>query len=612
MIEKPAVHQFSSFEIDEGTRELRVKGKVVSVQPRIFDVLVYLARHHDRVVGKEELLDAVWPGVIVTDASLQRAISLARTALAAAGAENTIRTYARRGYRLNAETVVKDTPTVRSENDEDTMLRKARAAYDDGDWEGALAGLRAADAAEGLVADDLQRCAHAAQCAGRPQEAFPLLERAVSTYTVKGDRRSAAWAALMLAHLRTEWREPIIAKGWLHRAERLLRGEPECREWGYLRLMQARLAIASGDAGSGRELAREAHRIGTQCEEPDLEGLGLMFAGESEIILGNIVEGLAAIDEAGTAVVANNLSSWAGGLVYCGVIYNCMLRADWHRAAEWSGQFTRWCEVRGAEAYPGLCRMHRAEVFAVRGHLDDAEKEIRGTLETLRNHAPWAEADALSVLGEIMLARGDFAAARQTFTRAHELGWDAHFHLALLRFAEGDAAGAERLLAHAIASETWSCRAQRGRALLHYVIVAASAGNAEKAHQALQAVETRPELISTSALQALLARARAEVAFRDGNIGEAIGLLRDSVQRFQVMMAPLAAAQSRCRLAAVLSEAGDCDGAAIELAAAVSVFNQAGADGLLQHCHTLGTTLAAKSRVEATQDQQKIRSRKGR
>jgi tetratricopeptide (TPR) repeat protein len=600
MTEKGPVHRFTSFEIDEATRELRVRGQLVTVQPRIFDVLVYLARHRHRVVGKDELLDAVWPGVIVADGSLQRAISLARGALEEAGAGRVIRTYPRRGYRLVAEEPGPGfaSPTVVDLND---PLVTAHAAYETGDWESALAGLHQVDAADGLGADDLQRCAHAAQCAGRPQEAIPLLERAVSTYSIKGDRRSAAWAALLLAHLRTEWREPILAKGWLHRAERLLQGEPVCREWGYLRLMQARLIFAGGDASKALELAREAQRIGAQFEERDLESLGLTFVGESEIVLGNIAEGLAAIDEAGATVVANNLSSWAGGLVYCAVIYNCMLRADWHRAAEWSGQFTRWCEVKGAEAYPGLCRMHRAEVFAVRGHLDEAEQEIRGTLEILRKNAPWAEADALSVLGEISLARGDFDAAREAFTRAQELGWDAHFHFALLRFAEGDAAAAERLLAHAIASEMWSCRVQRGRALLQYIIVAALAGHREKAHRALQALEARPELVSTSAMQALLARARAEVAVLHGETGDAIGLLRTSVHEFHVMNAPLAAAQSRCRLAAVLAAAGDRESAAMELVAAVSAFEHAGAHGLLQHCHQLQSALQ-QPRAKAQQE----------
>ena len=111
------VHRFATFEIDADARELRAGGRVLDVQPRVFDLLVYLARNRERVVPKDELLDAVWPGVIVADGSLQRAVSLARSALAKAGVENAIRTFSRTGYRLCVESgeqanVVPPSPTA--------------------------------------------------------------------------------------------------------------------------------------------------------------------------------------------------------------------------------------------------------------------------------------------------------------------------------------------------------------------------------------------------------------------------------------------------------------------------------------------------------------------
>lgn len=97
------IHRFVDFEIDENTREVRAGAQVLPLQPRVFDLLVYLARNSGRVVPKDELLDSVWPGVIVTDASLQRAVSLARSALADVGTTGAIRTHARQGYRLCVE-----------------------------------------------------------------------------------------------------------------------------------------------------------------------------------------------------------------------------------------------------------------------------------------------------------------------------------------------------------------------------------------------------------------------------------------------------------------------------------------------------------------------------
>jgi DNA-binding winged helix-turn-helix (wHTH) protein len=51
--------QFAEFEIDESRRELRLRKRELALQPRVFDLLCYLIEHRDRVVGKEELLEAL-------------------------------------------------------------------------------------------------------------------------------------------------------------------------------------------------------------------------------------------------------------------------------------------------------------------------------------------------------------------------------------------------------------------------------------------------------------------------------------------------------------------------------------------------------------------------
>lgn len=101
---------FGPFQLDEQTRELRLEGEVLPLQPRVFDVLAYLIRHRARVVGKEELLNTLWPDVIVTDASLQRAISLIRATLRRGGCEEAVQTRARHGYRFALEERVKTPP----------------------------------------------------------------------------------------------------------------------------------------------------------------------------------------------------------------------------------------------------------------------------------------------------------------------------------------------------------------------------------------------------------------------------------------------------------------------------------------------------------------------
>jgi DNA-binding winged helix-turn-helix (wHTH) protein len=118
------VHRFPSFEIDEPARELRAGSRVLALQPRVFDLLVYLAKNRGRVVPKDELLDTLWADVTVADGSLQRAVSLARAALAEAGAPDVIRTHARRGYRFcDPEAATVESLTADCPPDPDALAR---------------------------------------------------------------------------------------------------------------------------------------------------------------------------------------------------------------------------------------------------------------------------------------------------------------------------------------------------------------------------------------------------------------------------------------------------------------------------------------------------------
>jgi DNA-binding winged helix-turn-helix (wHTH) protein/pimeloyl-ACP methyl ester carboxylesterase len=95
---------FENCEIDCDRRELSRKGTVTHVEPQVFDVLVHLVRHRDRVVSKEELIRDVWDGRFVSDDTLTSRVSAARRAVGDTGAEQRlIRTVTRRGFRFVGE-----------------------------------------------------------------------------------------------------------------------------------------------------------------------------------------------------------------------------------------------------------------------------------------------------------------------------------------------------------------------------------------------------------------------------------------------------------------------------------------------------------------------------
>ncbi len=72
---------FGDHRLDLGRRELRRGGELVAIEPRAFDLLVFLVRHRDRVVGKDDLLQGVWGGRIVSDSALTTRINAVRRAL---------------------------------------------------------------------------------------------------------------------------------------------------------------------------------------------------------------------------------------------------------------------------------------------------------------------------------------------------------------------------------------------------------------------------------------------------------------------------------------------------------------------------------------------------
>jgi DNA-binding winged helix-turn-helix (wHTH) protein len=90
--------RFDAFELEEEERALRRGTEPVPVEPLVLDLLLYLVERRDRMVGKEELLDALWPDTHVTPASLRSCMGRLRQVLG--DRRSLIKTYPRRGYRF--------------------------------------------------------------------------------------------------------------------------------------------------------------------------------------------------------------------------------------------------------------------------------------------------------------------------------------------------------------------------------------------------------------------------------------------------------------------------------------------------------------------------------
>lgn len=95
------LYMFGPFVLDPARRTITRDGSPLSLAPKSFDLLFYFAENPDRVLSKDELLGAVWPGRIVEESNLSQTVFVLRKTLdAGAGTESVIATSAGRGYRL--------------------------------------------------------------------------------------------------------------------------------------------------------------------------------------------------------------------------------------------------------------------------------------------------------------------------------------------------------------------------------------------------------------------------------------------------------------------------------------------------------------------------------
>lgn len=539
--------RFGDFELDEQRLELRLRGKAIELQPLVFQLLCYLVRHSDRVVTKNELLENLWPDAHVTESSLQRVVSLARSALRTGGMEDALKNFPRAGYRFMAEIGAK--PPAQGP-------AALEAAADEAKWQGQLA------------------------------QSVSLLEQALAQYRAAADNRGAARVAIRLARVQEERREIGPASGWLALAGTLLRDVPRCREHGLHCWMASQIAFAIDQHDTAMEHALRTYEIARELGDTELEALALAARGHALMGQGDMAAARACHEEAVALTLSGAVSPEPGGFILCSVITSAANRADWGCASQWTEQFTRWCERHGKPGYPGLCQLHRAEVLHFKGDLPGAREEIEAACRMLREAAPWAEGDAWRVLGDIQLAQGALKGAEQAYQRAYTLGWEPQPGLAWMHMARGNTDAAISSLERAIESANWYNRERRTLLLSNLVALAAAAGLTDRAQAAMAELERR-QPGNLPAQSALMARARSRLAIAQKRYKEALADIQKARLNWLSIGATLEAALEHLEAGLTLKAMGDKAAANLEFNAAAETFKSAGAKQLQKRCEEL-------------------------
>ena len=234
-------------------------------------------------------------------------------------------------------------------------------------WTEALEAFAAADDEGGLSPDDLERMGEAAWWAGKPDEASDTLERAFTAYVETGRPIEAAGVAFLLAYMFFRRQAPSVGGGWLGRAASLLEGTPESGMHAWLHLFAGMMAVFDHRMVDGLAHADRAVAVAREHGNADVQFMATSFKGYGEMHQGNIPEGLAFLDEAAAAATSGQLGLRVASDILCNTIAACRNIGDLKRAGQWADEGERWMRRQGVGGYPGVCRVHRAELKMLRG-----------------------------------------------------------------------------------------------------------------------------------------------------------------------------------------------------------------------------------------------------
>ena len=456
-------------------------------------------------------------------------------------------------------------------------LLTGRAALAGHAWLEAFDLFSRADGEDSLSGADLESYAQAAFFARQAPLGLELKERAFKAHLAGEDQVRAAYLALDIAHDYGMTGKTSIASAWLRRGEKLLEGKPESYASAYLALDLSEAATAAGNIDEALAQAERAVAIATSARHPDLQAAALTNLGSLRIATGATSDGIAMMEEASVAAVNGELSPIATGIACCRMIAACRDLTDYRRASEWTEATEQWCERQSVAGFPGVCRIHRAEVVAIGGAWDRAELELRQAADELAGYnATMPLADGVYALGEIRRLKGDFEGAESAFRQANGFGRTPQPGLALIRLAEGNVKSAAAAINSALADETWDKWA-RVRLLPAQVEIAIAAGDVGLARRAAEELSQIIETYKSPALEAGRRQALGRVLLAEGNAAGAAAEFRAAIRDWREVAAPHEIAKGRALLARALRALDDDEAADLELSAARDEFQRLGA-----------------------------------
>jgi DNA-binding CsgD family transcriptional regulator len=458
------------------------------------------------------------------------------------------------------------------------VIEDARSACDSYRWGDAfrlLSGLEL----ETLDVDDLDRLATSAYLTGHDEDGFTYWVRAHQMCIAEGALHRAAYFGGRIAQGVGFKGDLGRCRGWIDRSAHLLEDAGiDCVEQGYLEYGLAMMRLfEAGDIGGARAGFVQAGKVAARFAHRELVTLARVGEGRMLIYLGDIVEGMALLDEAMASIEARELSPIATGDAYCTVIDACAELFDLGRCRTWTESFMRWCDTQQELVlYRGHCFLHRAEMLELQGAWAEALIEARHACDRLAAPAnPAPLGGACMIEGDLLRLAGDFEGAEAAYQRANALGRDPQPGLALLRLAQ-DRVGVADAMMRRVLGET-ADPMSRARLLgpsVEIFLAAGDTGTARVAADELHGIATE---LATPLLRAHAARATGATLVADDNCAAALIELRAAFNEYHALGVRYEAARTRLLIADACEALGDHDAAEMESSSAYGALESLGA-----------------------------------
>jgi ATP/maltotriose-dependent transcriptional regulator MalT len=431
----------------------------------------------------------------------------------------------------------------------DAALGRGYEALASGDWERARSAFQESVDATGS-ADALDGLGRACWWLRDERAAIVHRERAYAAFRRDGELARAARVALWLAReYGVAFDNDAAARGWLARAERLLRDVAPGAERGWLDLTRSE---GARDFATAAELATSALDVALAAGDADLELRALAQLGLAEVTLGDVESGLARLDEAMAAATsgeAGNLETFAD--ICCTLMLACERAGDRERPQQWSAVLEEFVRSYDHVTLLAFCRTCCADVYAANGRIDAAEAELEQAVRELEAAGQSSRCVPPSVrLAEIRVLQGRLDEADRLLDGL-EAEPEAVRARVAVRVARGDAAAASALLVHRLDELGWT-NLVAAPLLAQLVETRLAEGRLDDARAPAAALDVIAGTRGRDRVEALALAAHGRLAVAEGR-DDAPRLLQDAVNRFAALGFRLDVARTRLEVARALA-----------------------------------------------------------